>query len=63
MGFNVNSNSPARSEIDDFNLIVFMFIKVENWSSNPEQFVQDEDDESYSYSIRISAQELIEVIY
>lgn len=52
-----------RSEIDDFNLIIFLFIKVENWSSNPEQFVQDEDDESYSYSIRISAQELIEVIY
>ena len=36
-------------------------LKLENWSSNPEQFVQDEDDESYSYSVRISAQELIEV--
>lgn len=41
---------------------MFRFIfKLENWLSNPEQFVQDEDDESYSYSIRISAEELIEV--
>jgi hypothetical protein len=37
------------------------FLKVENWVANPEQFVQDEDEESYSYSVRISGQELIEV--
>jgi len=36
-------------------------IKIENWTSNPEQFVQDEDEDGYSYSIRISGQELIEV--
>jgi len=34
---------------------------MENWTSNPDQFVQDEDEESYSYSVRISGQELIEV--
>lgn len=42
-------------------VILLALLKLENWSSNPEQFVQDEDDESYSYSVRISAQELIEV--
>ncbi|RNA14456.1 importin-9 [Brachionus plicatilis] len=36
--------------------------QIENWASNPEQYVQDEDEESYSYSVRISAQELIENI-
>lgn len=34
--------------------------KVETWTDNPEQFVQDEDEEGYSYSVRISGQELIE---
>lgn len=36
--------------------------RIENWVSNPEQFVQDEDEDSYSYSVRISGQELIESI-
>ena len=33
---------------------------MDTWTLSPEQFVQDEDEESYSYSVRISAQELIE---
>ena len=41
--------------------ISFSFEKIENWSDNPEQFVQDEDEESYSYSVRIAGQELIDV--
>ncbi len=36
--------------------------RIENWTANPEQFVQDEDEESYSYSVRISGQNLIEEI-
>jgi len=36
--------------------------RIENWTCNPEQFVQDEDEESYSYSVRISGQNLIEEI-
>ena len=36
---------------------------MENWTSNTDQFVQDENEESYSYSVRISGQELIEVGY
>ncbi|XP_013378679.1 importin-9 isoform X1 [Lingula anatina] len=29
------------------------------WSSNPDQFVEDEDDDTFSYSVRISAQDLL----
>lgn len=36
--------------------------RIDNWTCNPEQFVQDEDEDSYSYSVRISGQELIESI-
>ena len=29
------------------------------WSLNPDQFVEDEDDDTFSYSVRISAQDLL----
>lgn len=34
-----------------------MQIKV--WTANPQQFVEDEDDDTFSYSVRISAQDLL----
>ncbi|CAG2115900.1 unnamed protein product [Medioppia subpectinata] len=43
-------------------VIVYMQITDEQsttWIDNPDQFVEDEDDDSYSYSIRISALDLI----
>ena len=36
--------------------VVFQ-IKV--WTANPQQFVEDEDDDTFSYSVRISAQDLL----
>ena len=45
--------------------IIYMQIteeQIESWTQNPEQFVQDEDEDSYSYSVRISSQELVEGI-
>ena len=29
------------------------------WITNPDQFVEDEDDDTFSYSVRISAQDLL----
>ncbi|KAK3762793.1 hypothetical protein RRG08_040490 [Elysia crispata] len=33
--------------------------QIQLWSNNPDQFVEDEDDDSFSYSVRISAQDLL----
>ncbi|GBL76601.1 Importin-9 [Araneus ventricosus] len=33
--------------------------QTKSWSSNPDQFVEDEDDDTYAYSVRISAQDLL----
>lgn len=38
-------------------LVCFFQIKV--WTANPQQFVEDEDDDTFSYSVRISAQDLL----
>jgi hypothetical protein len=39
------------------------YSKIEDWTANPEHFVQDEDEESYSYTVRISGQEMIDVTF
>lgn len=33
--------------------------QVRTWSSSPDRFVEDEDDDTFSYSVRISAQDLL----
>lgn len=33
--------------------------QVKVWTANPEQFVEDEDDDTLSYSVRISAQDML----
>ncbi|XP_076037579.1 importin 9 isoform X2 [Oratosquilla oratoria] len=33
--------------------------QIESWSNNPDAFVEDEDEDSYAYSVRISAQDLL----
>ncbi|XP_041347809.1 importin-9-like [Gigantopelta aegis] len=33
--------------------------QIQMWTTNPDQFVEDEDDDSFSYSVRISAQDLL----
>jgi len=42
-------------------LIIYMQIteeQVASWLQNPDQFVEDEDEESFSFSVRLSAQDL-----
>ncbi|XP_050697373.1 importin-9-like isoform X2 [Eriocheir sinensis] len=33
--------------------------QIENWTNNPDAFVEDEDEDSFAYSVRISAQDLL----
>ncbi|XP_066283922.1 importin-9-like isoform X1 [Branchiostoma lanceolatum] len=33
--------------------------QIKVWTENPDQFVEDEDDDTFSYSVRISAQDLL----
>ncbi|KAJ9582618.1 hypothetical protein L9F63_023037 [Diploptera punctata] len=43
-------------------LILFMQItqeQIRSWTSNPNQFVEDEDEDTFAYSVRISAQDLL----
>lgn len=35
------------------------FPQIKAWTANPQQFVEDEDDDTFSYSVRISAQDLL----
>lgn len=36
-----------------------LFLQIKVWTANPQQFVEDEDDDTFSYSVRISAQDLL----
>lgn len=38
--------------------VTFSF-QIQVWSSNPNQFVEDEDDDTFSYSVRIAAQDVL----
>ncbi|XP_020492442.2 importin-9 [Labrus bergylta] len=43
-------------------IILYMQItedQIKIWTANPQQFVEDEDDDTFSYSVRISAQDLL----
>ncbi|KAM6977557.1 importin-9 [Aplochiton taeniatus] len=43
-------------------IILYMQITEDQskaWTANPQQFVEDEDDDTFSYSVRISAQDLL----
>uniref|UniRef100_H3CNL2 Importin 9 n=1 Tax=Tetraodon nigroviridis TaxID=99883 RepID=H3CNL2_TETNG len=43
-------------------VILYMQItedQIKAWTANPQQFVEDEDDDTFSYSVRISAQDLL----
>lgn len=45
-----------------FIAFIFTFSSVSQikvWTANPQQFVEDEDDDTFSYSVRISAQDLL----
>ena len=38
---------------------ILFFFQIKAWTANPQQFVEDEDDDTFSYSVRISAQDLL----
>ena len=38
-----------------------ILFQCDKWSQNPDLFVEDEDEDSFSYSVRISAQDLLMV--
>lgn len=43
-------------------ILIYMQItdeQIQAWSNNPDRFVEDEDEESYSYSVRISALDIL----
>lgn len=43
-------------------IVLYMQItedQARTWANNPDQFVEDEDDDTFSYSVRISAQDLL----
>lgn len=37
----------------------FMAFQIKVWTANPQQFVEDEDDDTFSYTVRIAAQDLL----
>jgi len=41
-----------------FLLVSFLF-QIKVWTANPQQFVEDEDDDTFSYTVRIAAQDLL----
>lgn len=46
-------------------IIVYMQIteeQVDSWAADPEKFVQDEDEQSVDYSVRVSAQDVLTMI-
>ncbi|KAK7102594.1 importin-9-like [Littorina saxatilis] len=56
--------STIKGTIDQiiYYVIVYMQMtedQIRLWSNNPDQFVEDEDEDSFSYSVRISAQDLL----
>ena len=36
-----------------------LLFQCEKWTDNPDQFVEEEDEDSFSYSVRISSQDLL----
>ncbi|CAH1784945.1 unnamed protein product [Owenia fusiformis] len=43
-------------------IVLYMQIteeQIQTWTENPDQFVEDEDDDTFSYSVRISSQDLL----
>ncbi|XP_059148600.1 importin-9-like [Physella acuta] len=56
--------STVKKTVDQiiYYIIIYMQMtedQIGMWSNNPDQFVEDEDDDSFSYSVRISALDLL----
>jgi len=47
-------------------IVIYMQIteeQVQKWSENPDSFVEEEDEDSFTYSVRISAQDLLVTLF
>ncbi|KAK6177118.1 hypothetical protein SNE40_015285 [Patella caerulea] len=56
--------STVKKTVNDiiYYIVIYMQMsedQIRLWSNSPDQFVEDEDDDSFSYSVRISAQDLL----
>ncbi|XP_060587837.1 importin-9-like [Ruditapes philippinarum] len=57
----------VKKSINDILYYVITYMQITEdqgrlWMTNPDQFVEDEDDDTFSYSVRISAQDLLMLI-
>ncbi|KAL3853056.1 hypothetical protein ACJMK2_016638 [Sinanodonta woodiana] len=56
--------STVKKSVDEIFFYVILYMQITEdqgrlWTTNPDQFVEDEDDDTFSYSVRISAQDLL----
>ena len=42
-----------------FSFTIVLLFQCEKWTDNPDQFVEEEDEDSFTYSVRISSQDLL----
>jgi len=54
----------VKSGLSDLMYYIVLYMQItheqcDKWSQNPDLFVEDEDEDSFSYSVRISAQDLL----
>ncbi|RWS24145.1 Importin-9-like protein, partial [Leptotrombidium deliense] len=61
---NSKSRKLIKQGITDLLYYIFLYMQItdeqmQSWSANPDQFVEDEDDDSYSYTVRQSALEIL----
>ncbi|XP_052680706.1 importin-9-like [Crassostrea angulata] len=54
----------VKSSVNDILYYVILYMQMTDdqvrlWTNSPDQFVEDEDDDSFSYSVRISAQDIL----
>jgi len=54
----------VKKSVNDLLYYVMLYMQItedqeRSWSASPDQFVEDEDEDSFSYSVRISAQDLL----
>jgi len=50
---------PWCSELVIHPMLVSLLFQIKVWTANPQQFVEDEDDDTFSYTVRIAAQDLL----
>ena len=54
----------VKAGLSDLMYYIVLYMQItedqcEKWTDNPDQFVEEEDEDSFSYSVRISSQDLL----